>query len=138
MSEVWSAFLLRALAETLGLAGRATVLDGRDLPKPYALAELFVLPTHNENFGRVVAEALAAGVPVLTTTGTPWSEIEAADAGRWSPLECLSEDLDELLALSPRRVVRDGRAWPEVGAGALRLEHRRAAAGRLLRRAGFR
>jgi glycosyltransferase involved in cell wall biosynthesis len=103
--EEYDVVQLRSVAESLAIAGRTTVLDGHDLPKPYALAELFVLPTHNENFGRVVAEALAAGVPVLTTTGTPWSEIEAAGAGRWAPLERVSHDLDELLAL-PSTVLR--------------------------------
>ena len=35
-------------------------------------AELFVLPTHSESFGMAIAEALAHGVPVLTTLGAPW------------------------------------------------------------------
>ena len=37
----------------------------------YASADLFVLPTFSENFGVAIAEALAAEVPVITTTGTP-------------------------------------------------------------------
>ena len=42
----------------------------------YDRADLFVLPTYSENFGIVVAEALWAGVPVITTKGTPWSDLE--------------------------------------------------------------
>ena len=38
-------------------------------------ADLCVLPTRSENFGIVVAEALACGVPVITTKGAPWSEL---------------------------------------------------------------
>lgn len=42
----------------------------------YRLADLFVLPSFTENFGVVVTDALSYGVPVITTKGTPWVELE--------------------------------------------------------------
>lgn len=122
--EQWGVAELRAQAQRLGLAQRVSVLDGRALPKPYPLAELFVLPTHNENFGRVVAEALAAGLPVLTTTGTPWSELESGGAGRWVKVDGLRAALGDLLARPTselremgargQRLVLERYAWPTV------------------------
>jgi glycosyltransferase involved in cell wall biosynthesis len=46
-------------------------------------ADLFILPTHSENFGLVIAEALAYGLPVLTTKGAPWSGLKEHACGWW-------------------------------------------------------
>ncbi len=44
---------------------------------------LFVLPSHNENFGNVYIESLAAGTPIVASKNTPWSAVEEADCGKW-------------------------------------------------------
>ena len=46
-------------------------------------ADVMILPTHSENFGIVIAESLAVGVPVITTRGTPWEDIETHNCGWW-------------------------------------------------------
>jgi glycosyltransferase involved in cell wall biosynthesis len=46
-------------------------------------ADLLIQPSYTENFGMAIAEALAHGVPVLTTTGTPWAQIAEAGCGWW-------------------------------------------------------
>ena len=46
-------------------------------------ADLFILPTHSESFGMAIAEALAHGLPVLTTTAAPWPMLSQRGCG-WS------------------------------------------------------
>lgn len=56
---------------------------GLDRTHEFVNADLFVLPTYSENFGVAIAEALSYGVPVLTTTGAPWSSLIDNDCGWW-------------------------------------------------------
>jgi glycosyltransferase involved in cell wall biosynthesis len=46
-------------------------------------ATIFVLPTFSENFGIVIAEALASYTPVITTKGAPWKDLEEYNCGWW-------------------------------------------------------
>jgi glycosyltransferase involved in cell wall biosynthesis len=82
----------------------------------YAEADLYVLPSFNENFGIAVAEALAMETPVVTTTGTPWSQVEANGCGWWvePEIDALTNALDNALSRSPRDLSamgRRGRSW---------------------------
>jgi glycosyltransferase involved in cell wall biosynthesis len=80
---------LAARATAIGLTDRI-VWTGmlRDSMKWSALAaaEVFALPSHQENFGIAVAESLACGVPVLISREVNiWREIEASRAGFTAP-----------------------------------------------------
>lgn len=48
---------------------------------------LFFFPTRGENYGHVIAEALAAGLPVLLSDQTPWSDVATNGAGWALPLD---------------------------------------------------
>jgi glycosyltransferase involved in cell wall biosynthesis len=64
-----------------------------------ANADLFVLPSHNENFGNVYIESLASGTPIVASHGTPWNEVEKYDCGKWveNSVKKTSEAMIEML-----------------------------------------
>jgi glycosyltransferase involved in cell wall biosynthesis len=82
----------------------------------YFGASLFVLPTHSENFGLVVAEALAHACPVVVSQGAPWSGLADERCGWWVPnnVESLRTALSTAMAMSDQELAAmgmRGRDW---------------------------
>ncbi len=77
-------------------------IDGEAKWRLYQESDLFVLPTFSENFGIVVAEALAMGTPVITTKGAPWDGLVQHNCGWWIDIgvEPLVQALGNATALS--------------------------------------
>lgn len=77
----------------------------------FQTSDFFVLPTHSENFGLAIAESLASGTPVITTVGTPWSDLNSSEAGAWIEIgtEPLVETLRRFLSLSEDELETMGR-----------------------------
>lgn len=112
---------VRALAATL----RVERVDfpgpayGDDRSREYQTADLFVLPSHSENFGMVVAEALAHACPVVVTTGTPWEDVARNNCGWWihHDVASLTAALDTALrtpSADLKEMGRRGRSWMEA------------------------
>lgn len=83
-------FKLRQLAEQLGIASRLRLVGEvpqEALPAIYQGASLFLYPTLYEGFGLPVIEAMAAGVPVITSNGSALREIAEGYAHLVDPLD---------------------------------------------------
>lgn len=109
---------LKALAASLQLKQVCfdDALYGAEKLAAYRNADLFVLPSHSENFGMTVAEALSQETPTVATTGTPWAGLATHEAGWWIDLgvDQLAATLDEAMAMPPevlRAMGARGRAW---------------------------
>ena len=95
-------------------AGRIRVFDGTGVPPPYAIASLFLLPSHSENFGLAIAEAMAHGVPAVVTDTTPWRGLNDTGGGGCVPWMEFGALVAGLTAESRQKLRARGmlaRAW---------------------------
>jgi glycosyltransferase involved in cell wall biosynthesis len=79
----------------------------------FAAADICVVPSHTENFGLVVAESLANGVPVIASKGTPWGALEPRRCGLWvsNDPQSLAAAIQEMSAMDLEQMGRRGREW---------------------------
>ncbi len=107
---------LQKQAEKMGISDAVEFLapvQGAEKWQLIEAADCVVLPSRSENFGLVVAEALACGKPAIATQGAPWEVLEGGDGGErmgwWTEISaaglasaigelcsCSSEDLDDM------------------------------------------
>lgn len=125
----------RALAAQAGIAGRATFAGPtRDIEQVFGAADLFAFPTYYEPFGMVITEAMASGLPVITSRSAGASEmIEDGVSGLLLDRPGDSEELRRkiLSLLTDEAGRRDmgrrarpavsGYGWPQVAEDTLAL-----------------
>lgn len=125
---------MQALAAQLELKRLEFIgeVKGAQKWETYSQADLFVLPTYSENFGNVVAEALASGIPAIVSKGAPWAGLIEKRAGWWidigvAPLvSCLMQALalssDQLSEMGQRgrRWMQEEFSWDSLG---LKMAH---------------
>lgn len=101
----------RRLGETVSIQ---PAIDRASLLHLLQQLDLLILPSHSENFGLVAAEALAAGVPVITTTATPWHGVVQHRCG-W----CVGDNVSGLAS-----AIRDACILPPVALAAMGMRGR--------------
>lgn len=111
-----TAAALRDRVRVSGLEDRVTFagdLDAIRLARAYDHADVFVLPTRHEGYGMAVAEAVARGLPVVSTATGAIADLVDASSGAIVPIDDVAALAD---ALEP--LIADGAALARVAAGA--------------------
>lgn len=103
--------------------------------REYHDTDLYVLPTHSENFAMSVAESLAMATPVVVTKGAPWSEVETSNSGRWVEInsdailvglrEMMQKPTDELqrMGLNGANLMISRYSWSGIANNMIKLYH---------------
>lgn len=97
----------------LGLENKIKLLGpitGEAKMNKYMNSDLFILPTFNENFGNVIAEAMMCECPAITTKNAPWEILEEDKCGWWIDLSVdnLVSTLTEAMSLTDEERIELG------------------------------
>lgn len=92
------------------------MLDGQDKHTIFSISSLFILPSLGENFGMAIAEAMTYKLPIITTKGTPWKEIEDNNAGWWVELnqDNINNTIIEAITSSKKQLSIKGQNAYEI------------------------
>lgn len=84
---------------------------GNELSAEYESCDCLVLPSFTENFGATVVDAMAHGKPVITSTFTPWEEVQERGCGWWvsNETEALAKTIQEMIEASDERRCEMGK-----------------------------
>lgn len=98
------------LEQSVGLLGH---VGGEEKIKAFMQSDVCIVPSFTENFGMVVAEALAHGVPVIASKGTPWAELDKYDCGLWvdNAPESLAKAISSIRNKALQEMGSRGRVW---------------------------
>ncbi|MCI0561837.1 MAG: glycosyltransferase [Nitrososphaera sp.] len=125
-----AAFALHAPGDSVLWVGP---VYGREKAELLAGCDLLVLPSDWENFGIVVIEALASGIPVIATSGSPWEELSKRACGWWirPTVEVLAKTLTTAMATEQcnlrsmgergRQLAYENYTWDRCAAQMIRL-----------------
>ena len=91
-------------------------VTGKEKEKIFYSSDLFILPSHSENFGLSIAEALSYQLPVITTTNTPWKKLNNYQCGWCIKLDekIIARTLEKAFIMSTKERLsmgKRGRNW---------------------------
>jgi glycosyltransferase involved in cell wall biosynthesis len=107
---------LKEQIRVLGISGRVEMLGavlGEAKKRLFECSDVALVPSYTENFAIVVAEALAHGVPVIASKGTPWSRLEEMRCGSWveNDPETLADAIRGISTMPLQDMGLRGREW---------------------------
>ena len=114
--EPWYSEKIRVRIEELGLSQHVKLIGsvaGKAKQTLFEHADVVVVPSYMESFCLVVAEALAHGVPVIASRGTPWKRVEDVGCGLWvdNNPESLGSAIKRISLMPRDEMGIKGREW---------------------------
>jgi glycosyltransferase involved in cell wall biosynthesis len=100
----------------LGLANEIVLTGsviGEAKERLFQTADIVVVPSYSENFCMVVGEALAHGVPVIASQGSPWPRLEKIGCGLWvnNDAVSLADAIERMRQMPLDKMGQLGREW---------------------------
>jgi len=107
---------LKEQIHALRLSGRVEMLGpvlSEAKKRLFECSDVALVPSYTENFAIVVTEALAHGVPVIASKGTPWSRLEEMKCGLWvdNDPETLADAIRSISTMPLQEMGMRGREW---------------------------